>query len=345
MQLKNRKLKPVLKNKKLNDMLQAALQYAKRGWGVFPVYGVDESGNCACGNIDCEHQGKHPSIKNGHKDATDDINIIKPYWEKHPDSNIGIATGKDSFVVLDIDGKEGRKSLAALEKQYGKLPITVTVITGNGKHYWFKSSVVVKNSTSKVGEKVDVRGNGGYIIAPPSNHYSGQTYRFQDGRGLGDVDIADVPEWLLDLMLVDKMNKIGLNTENPKNLPVKLTNSSVIPLGQRNDTLFRFGCYLRSKDNEYNTIYSQLTKMNTEKCQPPLDSSEIDTIIKSCMRYSPGGLQESLQYTNEWLTANSNVNFDKILSDNNLLKSLAIISKEDAQHFAQIIMLLKKKIF
>lgn len=327
-------------NKK--DKLRIIIKYTEKGLPLFPVYGVDKNGNCACGKSDCSSPCKHPMTKNGLKDATTEINIIKAHWEKYPDSNIGIATGKDSFVVLDIDGEEGIKSLAELEKQHGDLPATVTVITGNGLHYWFKSPVSVRNSTKKIANKIDGRGDGGYVVVPPSTHYSGNTYRFKEGRGLDDIELAKIPEWLLHLMLADKKNNT-LNAGNPRNLPAKLTNSSVIPDGERNDTLFKFGCYLISKGHEYENIYSQLIKMNIEQCQPPLDSSEIDTIIKSCMRYSPGGLQESLQYTNEWLTENSDVDFDKILSDDNLIKSLAIILKEDAQKFAKIVLFLKKK--
>lgn len=171
--------------------LKIVLKYIKKGYKVIFLNWVTKEGKCSCGKDDCNSIAKHPLEKGWRESATTDKSEICRMLAKYPKANIGIVTEKD-FIVLDVDGKEGRKALAELKKQHGKLPITVTSITGKGLHYWFTTPVSVKNSTSKVGIQIDVRGDGGYIVAPPSTHYSGKTYRFKEGQGLDDVEIAEV---------------------------------------------------------------------------------------------------------------------------------------------------------
>jgi len=144
--------KPLLANP---DLLAAALEYAQKGKAVFP----------------CKPGAKTPLTLHGFKDATTDEAQIRKWWTENPQAWIGMPTGKASgIVVLDIDiknGAKGNESLAALEAQHGKLPQTMCQRTQSGGwHYFFKnpSDVKLKNSTSKLGNGIDVRANGGYII-------------------------------------------------------------------------------------------------------------------------------------------------------------------------------------
>jgi len=266
-----------------NQMLALALKYAGHDLPVFPLYGVNEKGVCDCGKVDCtgNSRGKHPITQNGYKDATTDKFQIKAWWKKHPNANIGIATGKDSIIVLDIDGEDGLKSLEAL-KQHGEIPDTVGVITGKGLHLYFKSDVPVKQSIGTIGTKLDVRSDGGYVVAPSSRHYSGVNYRYEEGKGLGEIEIAEIPDWLITIINSDK-------TKNPKNLPMMFNN--IIPEHYRNDTLFKYASYLRGKGYGYEEILKSLTNENETKCKPPLELSDLKTIAKSVLKYTPEAMK------------------------------------------------------
>jgi hypothetical protein len=164
------------------SMLEAALAYAKRGWPVFPCHSI-VNGKCTCGKPDCSSPGKHPRTKNGFKDATTDEATIREWWRKWPNANIGIATGSESgLFVLDIDPEHGgEQSLQQLKDKYGPLPETARVRTGSGGwHYYFRypAGLRLPNSSSKLGPGIDTRGDGGYVIAPPSLHVSGRRYEW-----------------------------------------------------------------------------------------------------------------------------------------------------------------------
>jgi Bifunctional DNA primase/polymerase, N-terminal len=143
---------------KRSKLLEAALGYAARGWPVFP----------------CEAGGKKPLTPNGFKDATTDPRIVTAWWNRFPDANIAAPTGERSgFFVLDIDRDSwGFGTLDALEGQFGVLPRTRTVRTGRGGlHLYFKypdDGTVIPNSAGRLGLGIDVRGEGGYVLVPPS---------------------------------------------------------------------------------------------------------------------------------------------------------------------------------
>jgi putative DNA primase/helicase len=158
------------------SLLEAALQYAGRGWAVFPLHSVQD-GRCTCGRDCGKNAGKHPRVKGGFKVATTDARQIEAWWGQFPDSNTGIATGGVSgLAVIDIDGASGLAALRVLVDKYGTLPRTAIVKTARGWHLYFampKSCAAIPCST---GEGLDVRGDGGYVVAPPSRHASGHVY-------------------------------------------------------------------------------------------------------------------------------------------------------------------------
>ena len=234
-----------------------ALRYARRGWPVLPLYAVND-GRCECAaGQSCAHPGKHPRTLNGVKDAITDLRIIKAWWKKWPDANIGIATGQTSGIfVLDVDGNLGKTSLAELQAEHGRLPKTVTVKTGKGRHLYFRcGDVRVSNSAGRLGKAIDVRGDGGYVVAAGSVHASGAPYRFVDGRGLDEIEIAPAPKWLLDLVTAEgAATDEPVAVESPSVPPAKLDRARAYaelarrreldrlakaPKHQRNDTLNR----------------------------------------------------------------------------------------------------------
>jgi putative DNA primase/helicase len=165
-------------------LVESAVHYAARGWPVFPVYEVDDAGRCQCGQP-CESPGKHPRIAHGFKMASTDASQIRMWWSHWSGANIGIATGATAgLIVLDEDPqKGGTESLAALEAKYGPLPSTVEALTGgDGRHLYLRHpgpGMEVPSSVGKLGPGLDIRADGGYVIAPPSTHRSGRSYEWE----------------------------------------------------------------------------------------------------------------------------------------------------------------------
>ncbi len=153
--------------------VEAALAYARRGWPVFPIWPI-RNRRCACGTGCGRDAGKHPIGRlapHGVHDATTESMIITRWWADTPDANIGIATGAVSgIIVLDVDGEDGEASLAALEREHGSLPETPTALTGKGRHLYFAHPGVPVPNRTRVAPGLDVRGDGGYVVAPPSTH-------------------------------------------------------------------------------------------------------------------------------------------------------------------------------
>ena len=199
-----------MKNKKKPTKLSRALRYASNGLAVLPLHTI-RGGRCDCSlAAKCDHPGKHPRTPNGVKDASTDRKTIKSWWNSWPDANIGIATGRPSNIfVLDVDGDIGKASLKVLKAKHGHLPKTVTVRTGKGRHLYFRcDSARVRNSVGRLGEGIDVRGDGGYVVAGGSVHVSGVEYEFFHQRGLDEIGIAASPDWLLGLVHKDLSNRI-----------------------------------------------------------------------------------------------------------------------------------------
>jgi putative DNA primase/helicase len=170
------------------DPLALALGYAgMMGWHVLPLHTI-RNGRCSCGT-NCHSPGKHPIsflTPRGLKDATTDKAMIRRLWSQSgwSDANVGIATGRVSgLIVVDVDGAEGEHVLAEFEREHGALPETAMVITGKGRHLYFlyKSSdgPAIKNIAN--GSGLDIRGEGGYVVAAPSIHSSGKRYALEGG--------------------------------------------------------------------------------------------------------------------------------------------------------------------
>lgn len=179
--------------------LAYALAYAKRGWPVFPLHEVFDGGVCSCGN-ECNNAGKHPRTKHGFKNATTDPEQIRAYWSTWPNAPIGLVTGRASgLVIVDIDPRNGGAATwNALVAEHGA-PITMRVRTGGaGEHLYFKSPAFpVGSKGNGLGPGVDIKADGGYVVAPPSKHLSGNRYEFAEFAGPGDIELAECPDWIV----------------------------------------------------------------------------------------------------------------------------------------------------
>ncbi len=243
-----------------NPILSAALALAAKGKYVFPV----------------EARGKRPLTSHGCKDASIDPAIITDWWKKWPDANIGIATGNGSGVfVLDIDGEEGEESLRVLEREHGSLPLTVESITGGGgRHLFFlwPQQCTIANSAGRLGKGLDVRGNGGYVVVPPSIHASGRQYTWSVDSA---AQAVSAPVWLLTLI----SNPTDIKNITPVSEWRDLANG--VPEGQRNHALARIaGKLLRSRIDPYMALTLCLS-LNETHCKPPLPQEEVIRTVDS----------------------------------------------------------------
>lgn len=198
-------------NASMNDV-SLALSYAASGIPVFPCRAADE----VTDQYDYEtgevivYKAKTPLISNGFKGATKKTRLIDILWERNPGAMIGIPTGEQIGAwVLDVDVHKaedgsivnGYEALEALEAKHGALPATATAKTaGGGEHRYFKHVPGVRNR-GKLGAGLDVRGSGGYVIAPGSATADGREYTWLDYDGAGLPPLADAPDWLLELVL------------------------------------------------------------------------------------------------------------------------------------------------
>lgn len=170
------------------EMLDAALFYAGLGWKVFP----------------CQPRGKVPATLHGVKDASADPAQVRRWWRTMPDANIGLAAGASGLYVVDVDrDRGGLAGWRELQRQHGFDDLTVTGLTGGGGlHlvYAAPPGPPLRNSAGKLGTGIDTRGDGGYIIVPPSIHPSGQAYAWATDRGPGDLTPAPLPAPLAALL-------------------------------------------------------------------------------------------------------------------------------------------------
>jgi Bifunctional DNA primase/polymerase, N-terminal len=182
---------------------RAALAYAAAGWRVFPVHTATTGGRCSCRRASCENPAKHPRVEHGLLEATTDTATIRTWWRRWPDANIGVATG-NGLAILDVDGEEGAESLArliadrALDARTVDLFATACVRTGSGgSHYWYATppDLRVKTQARGLGAGLDVRGDGGYAIVPPSLHATGARYEW-----LRRLPLQRLPDWLCVLV-------------------------------------------------------------------------------------------------------------------------------------------------
>jgi hypothetical protein len=170
-------------------MREAALEYAAMGWPVFPVH-TPTDGRCSCGQTSCGSIGKHPRTRRGLHDATIDLDVVVAWWEQWPDANIGIRTGI-AFDALDIDVDDLAE--VGFEEPI-ELPGGPTARTGGGGWHFLFAPTGLGNRARLVAH-ADWRGDGGYIVAAPSLHASGQRYRWIAPAAL---DLQPAPADLLD---------------------------------------------------------------------------------------------------------------------------------------------------
>jgi hypothetical protein len=189
-------------------MCAYAMRYAAAGMRVHPLYEVDPATQtCACqAGASCseKQRGKHPRLGGWQEKATTDADTVRTWWTRWPNAGVGLATGSASRVwVLDLDGPEAGAWYESQLAKHGPAP-TIGVETARGFHmYWrWTEGAVVRNAQGLQAagiQSVDVRGDGGYVCAPPTVHRSGAVYTFRTEDGF-TREMAQAPGWLLELV-------------------------------------------------------------------------------------------------------------------------------------------------
>ena len=196
----------------IDALLGGAQGYAERGWPVLPLWWPLPSGACACGRPDCSNPGKHPLTRHGLHDATADPAMIRRWWAHWPQANVGIRTGASSdLLVVDVDGQAGMASLRALRREHDPFPAAWVRTGSEGWHAYLRQPdrQRVPNSVGRLGPGLDVRADGGSIVAPPSHHARGGRYRWLKP----EVEAPLAPDWLIRLALPPRPRPVPALTE------------------------------------------------------------------------------------------------------------------------------------
>jgi hypothetical protein len=235
------------------EITTSAINYAARGWPVFPL------------------DGKVPFAgTRGFKDAT-----VKPWPGHWPHwANIGIATGT-GLVVLDVDYRHGGDESLHELKRHGNLPLTVSAETGSGgEHLYFATDARIRNSAGKLGQGLDIRGEGGYVVAPPSIHpETGRPYTWDNHPD--EVQVAPLPDWLERLLVQPQSGKA-----RPASEWRKLAAAGAAE-GARNDACARLAGHLFARGVDYFVCLELILGWNQRRNRPPLTDDEVARVVRS----------------------------------------------------------------
>jgi len=251
---------------KENPMLEAALRYLEQGWSVIPL------------------EGKRPLeswVQYQKQRATE--RKIEQWWRANPQANVGVVTGAISgIIVLDVDGPEGKRSL---EENGLDIPKTVTGRTGGGGwHYFFKHPGGQAKNFSRRLPGIDLRGDGGQVVVPPSVHPSGNLYEWENSPE--DTALAEPPAWLLEL----------IQSQGERSKLTAKDWETDIPEGQRDEQLTRLaGKLLGPAGISPVEAFDVLLSANERRCKPPLPQDQVEKIVKSIAGREAGKQKEKQQ--------------------------------------------------
>lgn len=260
-------MRPLQTATELSVLGRAALDYAKRGLAVFPLAERD----------------KVPCIAGGFKNATTDPEQIAAFWKHRPNANIGIATGGMSggLVVIDCDydearGEDGMRTVRSFEAANGEFPDSACVSTPRGGEHLYYFTDEPFDCSVNSDEGVDIRAEGGYVVAPPSIHPNGGMYEWD--MDIDDYGIQKADKSVLAFIRKLQGEKRGRHFVMPE----------TIGKGERNDTIFKLACSMQSRGEQDEMIYAYCAATNNVKCKPPLPDAEVEKIVEQALRYQKG---------------------------------------------------------
>jgi len=263
----------------ISELHEAARNWAQAGFAVFP----------------CQPFSKIPATPNGLHDATTDLDQIDAWWSENPTYNIGISPARSAMFVLDVDPPLGVDTLAAKTSQHGHLPETLTIRTPRGGlHYWFLGSC--PSTVAKLGPKLDTRGEGGYVLVPPSY--------VRDGKGIdgpytyeGECnEIRPAPAWIAgDIARLRDHQSAADNTE--LDLPASVERArtllrnyvqvgDVAIEGQGGDNrTYQVACEVLALGLSPALTWQVMSDEWNEHCVPPWDEEELAVKVTNAAEY------------------------------------------------------------
>jgi len=253
-------------NPAFSKTLRAALDYRARGWSVIPVI----SGT------------KRPAVRwlNFQEQPADETEI-REWFARWPDASVAIVTGAVSgLLVIDIDPRHGgEESLAAWQREHGLLLPTVEAVSGGaGRHLYFAHPGGELRNKVGLAPGIDLRGDGGYIVAPPSLHASGRRYTWRRSHDPDSLALAPLPDWLLH-------GTSGSSDHRGHSLAHwRALVQSNVQEGERNNTVASLTGHLLWHGVDPEIAMELLLAWNRLRCHPPLGDDEVIRTVLSITR-------------------------------------------------------------
>lgn len=248
--------------------MKAALDYGRLGWSVIPV----------------EPRGKRPLVRwQVYQHRLPDGTEVAKWYQSWPDANIAVVTGVVSgVVVLDLDPRHGADaSLQELERKHGSITQTVEARTGGGgRHLYFAHPGEMLRNRVGLAPGVDLRGDGGYVLAPPSVHASGESYRWE--RSPAVCPLGSLPDWLSGAS--GEQSRRG----HPLSHWRRLLRDGVAE-GERNNSIASLAGHLLWHGVDPEVATELLLAWNATRCRPPLEPEEVVRTVASITRLHQQG--------------------------------------------------------
>lgn len=251
-----------------------ALRYLAHGYSVIPAHNIDRDKLCSCGKSVCPNPGKHPRVETWRR-FQKELPLeaqVRQWWTQWPNANVAIVTGAASgIVVVDIDPRHGGDA-----KDLEVTQDTVTCLTGGGgQHLYYRHPGGVVGNRSAMFPGVDLRGDGGLVIAPPSNHELG-FYRWEVGYGPWERELAPFP------VTINHLDPVAETARHP-DFDAEIDRLMAVGLGegQRNVFLTKVAGHYFGQGETLDKCQKLVSGVNARACRPPLADDEVDKIVKS----------------------------------------------------------------
>jgi hypothetical protein len=297
-------------------LIDEAIRLAELGFRIFPCHGIKNE-VCQCKDgVECLVPGKRPHIKAYPKLASDSPDQIRKWFPQFPGCNYGVLSG-GGLLVLDVDPRNGGdESYENLRLKYGAFPNTWTVLCrDNGFHLYFSypKEFDVRCKTGLL-PGIDIKATGGYVIGPGSIHKTGWRYQWKPGFGPDDIAIAEVPEWLIQMLTAPQKpsKKKSVQTTSTFRIPETLWE------GDRNTFLFSQAVHLRDKGLHKELALVTIRALNRERCRTKvpgepnaLPDQEVIDLVNSAYSYKTRpsrkpGLSEAAEKILSWFLGRIN---------------------------------------
>lgn len=258
----------------MTALREEALRLAERDIVVIPLHTV-KNGNCGCKNPECKSPGKHTTLRTYKNIKSVDLNKCRSYWNKWPNANVGILTGPSGLVIIDIDPRnDGDNTFDKIHSDL-KLPeldYAPHVQTGGGgEHYYFRAPA--EKLPKRLGQGIDLIQGMGVIVAPPSIHKTGKSYKWD--RGLSK-SIPNFPAELLKYLA-----KAAPARQGRKKLD--LSSGKQVPVGQRNTVFHSLACSFCYRGIPIEWAYDTLRLFRDQCCENPegFSDDEIARLVQT----------------------------------------------------------------